>query len=327
MNSHAGRAVAGWAVVAALAAGTLASCSADAADAPRGPALRLVTVAKGLESPVQVVNDGRRLFVVEQPGRIRQLDGGKVAPKPFLDVKDHVTFQGECGFLGVAFHPDFARNGYFYVDYTTGRGSTLRTVISEFHAQGADAAAVDPKTERILLEIKQPYPNHNGGQVVFGPDGMLYIGMGDGGSANDPENRAQNPKELLGKILRIDVNQRDPYGIPKDNPFVADARFRPEIWTLGMRNPWRFSFARATGTCFAGDVGQNSYEEIDVITKGGNYGWHIREAMHPFRQNETPPVTPLIDPIAEYGRDKGQSVTGGVVYRGKKFPSLTGIYF
>src|SRR5205823_3741481 len=167
--------------------------------------------------------------------------------------------------------------------------------------------------------------NHNSGDVVFGPDGMLYIGMGDGGAANDPENRAQNPRELLGKVLRIDVSPRSGYAIPRDNPFVADKRFRPEIWTLGMRNPWRFSFDRLTHTCFAGDVGQDRWEEVDVLTRGGNYGWRIREGLHPFR-NETA-ETKLIDPIAEYGRDKGASVTGGYVYRGKQFPSLQGIYF
>jgi glucose/arabinose dehydrogenase len=293
-----------------------------AADTPH---LALRPVAKNLEKPLGVENDGtNRIYLVEQPGRIRLMVNERVETKPYLNVLDRVTNQGECGFLGIAFHPEFAKNGYLYVDYTSGVKRSLHTVISEFHAEPG-ATSIDPKTERIILEIPQPYPNHNGGQLRFGPDGMLYIGMGDGGSGGDPQNRAQNPKELLGKILRIDVNDRKPYAVPKDNPFVDDAKYRPEIWTWGMRNPWRFSFDRKTGDCFCGDIGQNKFEEVDVITKGGNYGWHIREAMHPF-SGETTDVK-LIDPIAEYGRDKGVSVTGGFVYRGKKFPALTGIYF
>ena len=309
---------------------------ADGSPAPaqggggNGPRVRLQTVAKGLSSPVDVVSDGSadRMFVVEQPGRMRLMINGRLESRPYLNIADRVTHQGECGFLGVAFHPAFAKNGYFYVNYTTGssRGRDLRTVISEFRAD-PKAKVVDAGTERIVMEIPQPYNNHNGGQVMFGPDGMLYTGMGDGGAANDPQNRAQNPRELLGKILRIDVTPRDGYAVPKDNPFVGDDRFRPEIWAWGLRNPWRFSFDRATGTCYTGDVGQNAYEEVHVIEKGGNYGWRIREGFHPFRGNEKPPTGTLIDPIAEYGRDKGQSITGGVVYRGKKFPALDGIYF
>jgi glucose/arabinose dehydrogenase len=294
------------------------------------PAARLVQVAKGLEKPLGVEADGSpgRLYLLEQPGRIRLMQGGRLLTQPYLNVVDRVTCQGECGFLGIAFHPDFARNGLFYVDYTAGFKKTLHTVIAEYRAQPG-AVTVDPSTERILLTIDQPYANHNGGQLRFGPDGMLYIGMGDGGSAGDPGNRAQNPRELLGKILRIDVNDRSdgkPYGVPKDNPFVNDPRFRPEIWAWGMRNPWRFSFDRKTGTCYCGDIGQNKFEELDIITKGGNYGWHIREAMHPFKNQATDPPCTLIDPIVEYPRDKGWSITGGFVYRGKKFPALDGLY-
>ena len=306
---------------------------ADAAPPPpaTGPRVRLQTVVKGLSSPVDIVSDGSpdRLFVVEQPGRIRLLVKGRMESTPYLNITNRVTHQGECGFLGVAFHPQFAKNGYFYVNYTTGSTGKkdLRTVISEFKAADPKAKVVNPSTERIVIEIAQPYNNHNGGQVMFGPDGMLYTGMGDGGSANDPQNRAQNPQELLGKILRFDVTPRAGYAVPKDNPFVGDNRFRPEIWAWGMRNPWRFSFDRRTGTCFTGDVGQNLYEEVHVIEKGGNYGWHIKEGFHDFRGNERPITGTLTDPVAEYGRDKGQSITGGVVYRGKKFPVLDGIYF
>jgi glucose/arabinose dehydrogenase len=259
---------------------------------------------------------------VEQPGRIRILRNGHLESQPFLDVTDRVTCQGECGFLGIAFHPDFKTNGYFYVDYTTGVKKTLHTVIAEYKAEPG-ANVVDKKTERILLTIDQPYPNHNGGQVRFGPDGMLYIGMGDGGSGGDPQNRAQNPSTLLGKILRIDVNDRSSYGIPKDNPFINDKRFKPEIWCWGIRNAWRFSFDRKTGTMFCGDIGQNKFEEVDVITKGGNYGWRIREGLHPYTSEFT--REKLIDPIIDYGRDKGASITCGMVYRGKKFPVLDGI--
>ena len=324
MNSAA-RSVVLFAIVVVVAC-------ADAAPPPAtGTRIRLQTVVKGLSSPVDVVSDGSpdRMFIVEQPGRIRLLVKGRVESTPYLNITDRVTHQGECGFLGVAFHPQFAKNGYFYVNYTTGStgNKDLRTVISEFKAADPRAKVVNPSTERIIIEIAQPYNNHNGGQVMFGPDGMLYTGMGDGGSANDPQNRAQNPRELLGKILRIDVTPRNGYAVPKDNPFVGDNRFRPEIWAWGLRNPWRFSFDRATGTCFTGDVGQNLYEEVHVIEKGGNYGWRIREGMHPFKGDEKPITGTLIDPIAEYGRDKGMSVTGGVVYRGKKFPVLDGIYF
>ncbi len=252
---------------------------ADAAPVPAGaaPRIRLQTVVKGLSSPVDIVSDGSldRMYVVEQPGRLRLLVKGRMESTPYLNISDRVTHQGECGFLGVAFHPQFAANGYFYVKYTTGStgAKDLRTVVSEFHVDlyaNPNAKVVNPKNERIIIEIPQPYNNHNGGQVMFGPDGMLYIGMGDGGSGGDPQNRAQNPQELLGKILRIDPNPRDGYAVPKDNPFVADKRFRPEIWALGLRNPWRFSFDRKTGVCYTGDVGQNLYEEVHVIDKGGN---------------------------------------------------------
>jgi glucose/arabinose dehydrogenase len=288
------------------------------------PRIALRPYQQGLERPLYVTHDGTsRLFIVEQPGRIRLVKDGQMLARPYLDIVKKVESQGECGLLSVAFHPKFADNGYLYVDYTT-RAPNLKTVIAEFKV-APNATEVDPRTERVLLTIDQPYPNHNGGQLQFGPrDGMLYIGMGDGGSAGDPQNRAQNPQELLGKILRIDIDNRKPYGIPKDNPFVKDKRFRPEIWTWGMRNPWRFSFDRETGMCYAGDVGQNLYEEVDVLEAGGNYGWRLREALHPFKPTKNEPT--LTDPIKEYGRDKGVSVTGGYVYRGKSIASLVGWY-
>jgi glucose/arabinose dehydrogenase len=293
------------------------------ADAP--PPVRLEELARGLKQPVFLAHDGTpRRFIVEQAGTIRLIDAdGTLVKQPYLDIVKRVNSGGECGLLSVAFHPKFAQNGFLYVDYTAKPRRQLQTIISRFTAE-KDSARVDPSTEVVLLTIDQPYPNHNGGQLQFGRDGMLYIGMGDGGSANDPQGNGQNTNVLLGKILRIDVNTKTGYGVPKDNPFVGKEGYRPEIWTLGMRNPWRFTFDRATGDCYCGDIGQNLYEEIDLIRKGGNYGWRLREAMHAFQGGEM--RKDFVDPIAEYGRDKGQSVTGGYVYRGKQFPQLVGWY-
>src|SRR5688572_20975211 len=285
--------------------------------------MKLEEVAKGLQKPVYLTHDGTdRFFIVEQRGIVRLAEKGQMKKTPYLDIVKNVIEQGECGLLSIAFHPKFAENGYLYVNYTK-KNPKLHTVVSEFKAD-PKADRVDATTERILLTVDQPFSNHNGGQIKFGPDGMLYIGMGDGGSGNDPRNNGQKPGELLGKMLRIDVNDRDPYGIPKDNPFVNNKAYRPEIWATGLRNPWRFTFDRATGVCYAGDVGQNKWEEIDVIVKGGNYGWRLREGKHPFLS--TGGTQQLIDPIAEYGRELGLSVTGGYVYRGERFKQLQGIY-
>jgi glucose/arabinose dehydrogenase len=301
--------------------------------AQEAPKIHLERFVRGFENPLYLTHDGTdRLFVVEQPGRIKIVKDGQVLPKPFLDIRKQVDFGGEKGLLGLAFHPDFKNNGYFYVDYTSPKPK-LHTVIAEFKVD-PNSDVVDPSTERILLTIDQPFPNHNGGDVVFGPDGMLYITMGDGGKHDDPFNNAQNPDSLLGKILRIDVNKRDPYGIPKDNPFVH-GEGRPEIYALGMRNAWRFSFDRKTGDLWAGDVGQNDWEEVDLIVKGGNYGWRAREAFHPNPNLHPPEQTPsgAIDPIVEYphrkregAKDPDLSITGGYVYRGTKFPTLVGWY-
>ncbi|HEY8668376.1 MAG TPA: PQQ-dependent sugar dehydrogenase [Tepidisphaeraceae bacterium] len=295
------------------------------------PQIALDRIVKALDHPLDLTSDGTdRLFIIEQPGRVRLLVDGVVQKKPFLDISDHVAYGGECGLLGIAFHPAFAKNGYFYLDYTTRETNAnhgqLMTYISEFHVeQSADHC--DPASERIILKINQPFANHNGGQIRFGPDGYVYIGMGDGGSANDPHNNAQNPQSLLGKMLRIDVNQRDTkegYAIPKDNPFVGKEGWRPEIYALGLRNPWRFSWDRKTGEMYCGDVGQNKYEEVDIITKGGNYGWRLREGFHKFQPEANEPK--LIDPIKEYDHAAGISITGGYVYRGAKFKDLQGWY-
>jgi glucose/arabinose dehydrogenase len=288
-----------------------------------------------------LTDDGAgRLFVVEQEGVIRQLDGDRVRPEPYLDIHERVKYGGERGLLSVAFHPRFQENGLLYVDYTT-EAPKLKTVVSEFHVDPA-ADRVDPKTERVLLTVDQPFANHNGGQLQFGPDGMLYIGLGDGGKHDDPYAAAQDKNKLLGKILRIDVSPRQGYAVPKDNPFASTAGARGEVWAWGLRNPWRFSFDRETGELYAGDVGQNMWEEVDLVTKGGNYGWRAREGFHanPNIPAETPVggVGSAIDPLKEYPHKPGYphkvygksvadlSVTGGYVYRGQKYPVLRGWY-
>lgn len=290
----------------------------------RFPAIQVIEFLRGLRNPVYITHDGtKRLFVVEQPGTVKLVLPSGVQKTPYLDIKKQVNFGGECGLLSIAFHPDFQKNGRIYVNYTA-KSSQLKTVVSEFHVD-PKSTKIDPSTERILLTVDQPFPNHNGGQLQFGPDGMLYIGMGDGGSANDPNGNAQNKKALLGKMLRISVDTRDKYAIPKDNPFIKDRSYAPEVYALGLRNPWRFSFDRKTGDCYAGDVGQNTFEEVDLIRSGGNYGWNQREGFHAFQ--DAADRKDFAPPLAEYGRDKGLSITGGYVYRGKLFPSIQGVYF
>src|SRR3990170_4952287 len=242
------------------------------------PAVALRQVADGLTNPVHLTHAGDRsgrLFIVEQAGRIRILKDGRLLPRPFLDIREKVTSGGELGLLSVAFHPRYAENGRFYVNYTAGEGERLRSVIAEYRVSSdADVAAT---TERRLLEVAQPFRNHNGGLNLFGPDGMLYIGLGDGGSARDPLNNGQRLDTLLGKILRIDVDGGTPYRVPSDNPFVTRAGARAEIWASGLRNPWRFSFDRGTARLFVADVGQNQLEEVNIVERGKNYGWRIME--------------------------------------------------
>ncbi len=264
-----------------------------------------------------------RLFVVEQDGRILILKDGQILASPFLDISGKVSTGGERGLLGLAFHPRFSSNGRFFVNYT--QASDRATVIAEYHVSSApNTAAPD---ELVLLVISQPYGNHNGGMLAFGPDQLLYIGMGDGGAGGDPANRAQNRGDLLGKFLRIDVDHDPPYSIPADNPFVG-LPGKPEIFALGLRNPWRFSFDRETGDLWAGDVGQNAWEEIDVITKGKNYGWRLLEGTHCFNpETDCHRVPNLVAPVTEYANEKGRcSVTGGYVYRGTQVTLLQGIY-
>ncbi len=284
------------------------------------------------DAPVEFTyanDETNRVFVVEQKGQIRVFNNvASTADAPvYLDIRKQVAYGGEMGLLGLAFHPKFRENGYFYVNYT--KDSPRETVVSRFKVSSTRAMRVDPASEVILFRFDQPYANHNGGKVTFGPDGMLYIATGDGGSGGDPQNNGQNRASWLGKILRVDVDATDKgqYGIPKDNPLAGNKQgLREEIWAYGLRNPWRFSFD-PQNRLWTGDVGQNKLEEIDIVQKGGNYGWRIREANEPYTDRNANPVGTLIDPIHEYQHgDDGNSVTGGLVYRGQAVPALRGQY-
>jgi len=289
-----------------------------------------------IRRPVVITNAGDgsdRLFVVTQQGIINSFAADQNASEvnTFLDIEDRVVYkdnQNEEGFLGMCFHPKYKENGQFFVYYTT-TDAPLTSVVSRFRVSKDDPNKADPDSEEELMRIKQPYWNHNGGTIEFGPDGYLYIALGDGGSGRDPHGNGQNLGTLLGSMLRIDVDHHDKgraYAIPKDNPFVGKEGARGEIWAHGLRNVWRFSFDRETGECWAGDVGQDFWEEINIITRGGNYGWNLREANHKFGDKGVGPRDDLIEPILEYHHDVGKSITGGNVYRGKRLPQLTGHY-
>jgi glucose/arabinose dehydrogenase len=320
-------------VAAALAAGAGLAASVAMAwphteDASRSVVLR--RVASGLGDALYVTSPpgDPRLFVVQQSGRILILDHGRALPRPFLDVRRLVSAGGERGLLGLAFHPDYANNGRFFVDYTNRTGDTR---VVEYRVSSNPNRA-NPRSARVLLAIPQPYPNHNGGDVVFGPDGMLYVGMGDGGSGGDPHGNGQSLGTLLGKLLRIDVDHREgdlPYAIPADNPFRDTAGARPEIYALGLRNPWRFSFDRTRGDLWIGDVGQNQWEEIDFVPRGtgagANFGWSGLEGRHRY-SSRTVEGGHYVAPVAEYSHAVGNSVTGGYVYRGTAVPALRGRY-
>lgn len=275
-------------------------------------------------------DNSNRIFVLEQEGVITVFPNDKAAStkKTFLDIREQVDDQGnEEGLLGLAFHPDYKTNGYFYVNYTASNPN--RTVISRFKVS-SDPDRADASSEKEILTFRQPYSNHNGGQVSFGPDGFLYIAVGDGGSGGDPQGNGQNRATLLGSILRIDVNRQEggnQYGIPPDNPFAKNKNgYREEIYAYGLRNPWRFSFDTENGRLWTGDVGQNAWEEIDIIEKGGNYGWNIMEGNHCFEPKNNCNRQGLKLPIHEYGRSEGLSITGGFVYRGPTVKSLQGKY-
>jgi glucose/arabinose dehydrogenase len=286
-------------------------------------------VVSGLQKPLGLaaLPDGSgRMFILEQAGTIRIVQNGSLLPDPLLDIRARVGSQGtEQGLLGIALHPDFAKNGYFYVNYTDTNGNT---VIARYQVSSQDPNQADPNSEKVLLRVDQPYPNHNGGSMVFGPDGFLYMGLGDGGSGGDPHGNGQSTQTLLGKLLRVDVNGGDPYAIPPSNPF-AKGGGKAEIWAYGLRNPWRFSFDRLTGDLYVADVGQDNWEEIDFLPAGSpggsDFGWNYREATHPFR-GSPPASLPLVDPVSEYSHANGCSVTGGFVYRGQALPEFRGVY-
>lgn len=313
------------------------------------PALELTTIlpSGSFATPVDIKapKDGTyRLFVVEKRGTIRMVDLATetIAPGFFLNIQNKVVNSGERGFLGLAFHPDFATNGQFFINYSSNGSvpgaSNGDNVISRITLASPDATTADPTTEEVLLILDQPYSNHNGGNLEFGPDGYLYIGTGDGGSGGDPDDYGQNPQSLLGKMLRIDVNTSSAllnYGIPPDNPFVNDAGTRDEIWAIGLRNPWRYSFDRETGDLWIGDVGQNAREEINFeaagSTGGLNYGWDCREGLISFSNSSAAcnSTTTYLDPVADFphsGSASAFSITGGYVYRGGAWPDLQGTY-
>jgi glucose/arabinose dehydrogenase len=311
----------------ALAALPMVTASAHAAQP-----FKLSKVADGLSSPVYVTSapGDKRLFVVEQAGTIRTVLHGKVAAKPYADLRAYVTSGGEQGLLSVAFSPQFETTGKLYVYFTNKAGNE---VVWELHARKG-AASIRPG-HRQLLEIPDTESNHNGGQLQFGPDGMLYIGDGDGGGGGDrhgAHGNGQNPGVLLGKLMRIDPTTRTggkPYGIPKDNPFVGKAGYRPEIWALGLRNPWRFSFDAKTGDLWIGDVGQDKWEEVDHLAKGVggiNFGWNRYEGTHDFDTSTPLAGGKLTMPVAEYSHSEGCSITGGYVYRGPHIAGLSGRY-
>lgn len=306
------------------AASSAALSSTSGAPAGKDGKPRLETAAEDLDSPLYLTapKGDSRLYVVERGGVVRIIDGGKALPQPFLDISKDVKAGGEQGLLSIAFSPSYATDGHVYVDYTDGDGNTR---VAEFTRGGQDS--VDPASRRELLKVDQPFANHNGGLLLFDPSGMLLVGLGDGGSGGDPDNRGQDLGDLLGKILRLDprADGDKPYRIPPDNPFVGKAGVRPEIWAYGVRNPWRFSFG-PDGSIFVADVGQNAAEEIDVVpagkASGANYGWSIFEADRRFKKGKPTPGGILIEPSLVYEHKSGRcSVTGGGVYAG----SVTGL--
>jgi glucose/arabinose dehydrogenase len=294
--------------------------------------LALTNVVSGLSNPVGMERPpaDNRFFIVEQRGTIRILENGALHTGNFLDLQSLVNFDGqEQGLLGLAFHPNYATNHKFYVNYSLDQGNR-ETVIAEYQTLVSDPNTADPNSERVLLVVNQPFPNHKGGQLVFGPDGFLYIGLGDGGSGGDPLGNGQNLSTFLGKMLRISVDppfaSGKEYAIPADNPFATSGGL-PEIWAYGLRNPWRFSFEPVTNRLFVADVGQDNWEEIDILQKGGNFGWNVMEGKHCFPPtNTTCDMTNKVLPITEYPHTDGVAVIGGYVYTGSAIPSLANKY-
>jgi glucose/arabinose dehydrogenase len=300
--------------------------------------LKLTEIARGYTSPIGLfspTDETDRLFVMEQGGKIKIIQNGNKIENPFINISSQLDglniAYSEKGLLGMAFHPNYKTNGLFYLYYsakTQIQEMDHESRVSEFKVSSNPNLA-DVKSERVILTIPQPESNHNGGQMVFGADGFLYIGLGDGGGGGDQHGvsgNGQNLNTLLGKIIRIDVNTTKGYKIPSDNPYAKSETIRPEIWASGLRNPWRFSFDRATQKLFCADVGQNKYEEVNIIEKAKNYGWRLMEGNHCFDPPEGCDPSKYTAPIAEYDHSEGISVIGGYVYRGREFPSLHGYY-
>lgn len=316
--------------------GALLSGEADREPVPRVPAslgepveeVELLRVAGGLRRPVALTHAGdERLFIAEQRGLVRVIRAGETLPEPFLDVADRISIDGsERGLLGIAFHPNYSDNGYFYVVYTNLDGDSELT---RFTVSADDPDRADPSSASLILRVPQPFGNHNGGQLLFGPDGYLYAGFGDGGAVGDPEDNAQNPATVLGAIIRLNVDSGAPYKIPADNPFRDESGAPYATWQIGLRNPWAFSFDPASGDLFIADVGQEGPEEINFLpagVAGANFGWPVREGDRCF-ESAVCPSRGLEPPVVTYEHDEGCAVIGGYVYRGGRFPSLDGNYF
>ncbi len=303
---------------------TLISCT------PQALAVNFTLVEDNLRSPVAITHAGdSRLFITEQAGQIKIIQDGQLLSEPFLDIDPLVKLGNEQGLLSVAFHPNYKENGFLYVNYTDNAGDT---VIARYQVTDNPNKA-NSESAKVILQIRQPFSNHNGGQIAFGPDGYLYIGTGDGGRGGDPQNAGQNLLTLLGKMLRIDVdvnNVDEAYAIPEDNPFISNENAEPEIWAYGLRNPWRFSFDRETSDLFIADVGQNKFEEVNfqpsTSTGGENYGWRLMEADQCFNPIFNCNDNTLTLPILSYSHSEERSITGGYVYRGKAIKGLQGKY-
>ncbi len=309
----------------------LTACPSDSGTGTQAPpALRVEPVVSGLSNPLFLTAPASdsRLFILEQAGRIRIVENGTLLPTPFLDLVGQISAGGERGLLGLAFHPAYATNGFFYVYYTAPNGDIT---IERYTVTAGNPNVANEGSAHLILTVgHSSEDNHNGGMLAFGTDGKLYIGTGDGGGGGDPDENGQDPGTLLGKLLRIDVDAADPYEIPPDNPFVATAGARGEIWALGLRNPWRWAFDRPTGRLYIADVGQNAWEEVNVApaTTGGlNYGWDVMEGRHCYEPSSGCSQSGLMLPVLEYGHGEGCSVTGGFVYRGAAIPALQGTYF
>jgi glucose/arabinose dehydrogenase len=315
-------------LVIAAGMGAAGCFSEHASGPPVDVSLRAVEVASGLSNPLYLTAPAGddRLFVVEQAGRVRIIKDGGLLPQPFLDITARTSSGGERGLLSIAFHPQYATNGYLYASYTDLAGDTR---IERYSVSPTNPDAADQASAQLVLSVVQPYSNHNGGLVVFGPDGMFYVGLGDGGSGGDPHNNGQSRSTLLGKLLRLDVNGGTPYAIPAGNPFIGQVGAREEIWALGLRNPWRFAFDRVASLLYVADVGQSRWEEIHVVAANRaavNYGWRLLEGSECYGA-ATCNAQGLERPVVEYSHAEGCSVTGGAPYRGRLIAGIAGHYF